>query len=297
MSEDNEVLCCASCGIAEIDDIKLVPCDGCDLVKYCSDDCQHNHKAEHEEACKKRAAELRDELLFKQPESTHFGDCPICSLPLPLDERKSALTGCCSKVICHGCVHANVEREKEMRLEHTCPFCRESANTTEEEAEKMRMKRIAANDPGAIRKEGGEQYLKGNYSEAFEYFTNAAESGDAFAHFKLSMLYQTGEGVEKDRGEEIYHLEEAAIGGHPYARYNLGAYEWINKRNTARAVKHFIIAAKQGHDHAIKMLMKLFQGGYVGKEELAAALRAHKAAVDEMKSPQREATDEFYQKN
>ena len=73
--EKNEVVnncsssCCASCGIAEIDDIKLKHCDGCDLVKYCSDACQRDQKSEHEEECKKRAAELRDELLFKQPEA------------------------------------------------------------------------------------------------------------------------------------------------------------------------------------------------------------------------------------
>ena len=83
MSEDEKAeatVCCASCGIAEIDDIKLKECDGCDLVRYCSDECKRDHKSEHEEACKKRAAELHDELLLKQPESTHLGDCPICSL-------------------------------------------------------------------------------------------------------------------------------------------------------------------------------------------------------------------------
>ncbi len=67
------VLCCASCGIAELDDIKLKPCDGCDLVAYCSDKCQANHQPDHEAACKERAAELRDDLLFKQPEGSHFG--------------------------------------------------------------------------------------------------------------------------------------------------------------------------------------------------------------------------------
>ena len=89
MSEEVVDTCCASCGIAEIDDIKLVPCDECDLVQYCSDECREDHNPEHEDECKKRAAELRDELLFKQPESTHEGDCPICCLPLPLDETKS----------------------------------------------------------------------------------------------------------------------------------------------------------------------------------------------------------------
>ena len=36
-------VCCANCGIAQVDDIKLKICDGgCDLVKYCSDRCQGN---------------------------------------------------------------------------------------------------------------------------------------------------------------------------------------------------------------------------------------------------------------
>ena len=39
------------------------------------------------------------------------------------------------------------------------------------------------------------------------------------------------EGVEKDKKKEMYHhLEEAAIGGHPGARYNIGCVEWNNRR-------------------------------------------------------------------
>ena len=114
MSEDNSddvtiaKSCCASCGIAEIDDIKLKECDDCDLVTYCSDECQRQHKSEHEEDCKKRAAELRDELLFKQPESSHLGDCPICLIPLPIAHNsKYFMWACCCKIICDGCNYAN----------------------------------------------------------------------------------------------------------------------------------------------------------------------------------------------
>ncbi len=48
--------CCASCGIADIDEIKLKKCDGCDLARYCSDACREDHRPEHEAKCKKRAA-------------------------------------------------------------------------------------------------------------------------------------------------------------------------------------------------------------------------------------------------
>jgi len=42
------------------------------------------------------------------------------------------------------------------------------------------------------------------------------------AHYKLSVLYREGEGVEKDTKKELFHLEEAAIAGHPRARFRLG---------------------------------------------------------------------------
>ena len=282
--------CCASCGIAEVDDVKLVPCDGCDLVKYCGDECQRDHKSQHEEECKKRAAELRDELLFKQPKSTHMGECPICVIPLPIDPQKCAMWACCSKLICRGCAHANFIREEKERLEHSCPFCRK-AFCPREEADKRMMKRIEANDPVAIFHEGVEQYKKGDYDTAFEYYTKAAELGDAWAHSNLAQMYRNGEGVEKDEEKVIYHWEEAAIAGHPYARYNLGVYEWKKSSNAERAVKHFIIAATQGDDDSIKTLMRGFQKGYVSKDDLAAALRAHQAAVDATKSPQRDAVE------
>eukprot|EP00985_Skeletonema_marinoi_P032270 scaffold39086_cov169-Skeletonema_marinoi.AAC.1 len=292
MNQTDTTSCCASCGIAEVDDIKLKECSDCDLVRYCSDACQKNHKSQHEEACKTRAAELRDELLFKQPESSHLGDCPICCLPLPLDLSKSIMMSCCSKVVCEGCDHANKIREIEGKLKFKCPFCR-TPITSNDEADKQRMKRIEANDPIAMRQEGKDLYKKGDYQRAFEYYTRAAELGDMDAHYELADLYHYGHGVEEDRGQKIHHLEEAAIGGHPGARFNLGWNEW-NNGNTEKAVQHWIITANQGSDESIKLLMEYFKEGIVDKDELAATLRAHQAAADATKSPQREAAEEYY---
>ena len=291
MSDENEAdvsCCCASCGIVEMDDIKLKECDSCDLVRYCSDECQEDHRSQHEVACKKRAAELREELLFKQPESTHLGDCPICSLPLSLEKSTSTMFECCSKVICQGCYYANLIREKKERLQHSCPFCRK-AFCSREEADKRRMARVEANDPLALRFEGIDQYKKGDYVRSFEYWTKAAELGDAEAHHRLARLYHDGEGVEKDKKKEIHHYEEAAIGGHPKARHNLGRHELISG-NVERSAKHLIMSATQGYDPSIKALMEAFKVGFgfVEKEVLATALRAHKTAVDATKSPQRD---------
>ena len=286
----NEEPRCASCGITQGNDIELMKCTDCHLVRYCSDECQELHRLEHEETCKQRAAELRDELLFKQPESTHLGDCPICCLPLSIDTKKSIAYDCCSKSLCNGCAVANWTYE--MRRENfLCPFCRLPAPETEEERDKRRMKRIEKNDPVAICQEGMIQYKKGEYIKAFEYYTKAAALGNVEAHYRLSILYHLGHGVEKDEEKEIFHLEEAAIVGHPFARYVLGWHEY-NNGNPDRAVKHFIIAAAQGEDGSIKTLMEAFKEGIVEKDDLASALRAHQAAVDTMKSPQRMAAEE-----
>ena len=121
--EASDMLCCASCGIAEVDNVKLKQC-ACKLVRYCSFECQKEHRPQHKKVCKKQLAELRDEILFKQPESNHLGDCPICCLPLSIDPTKSTMMACCSKMICKGCSYANWKREEEKSLEHRCPFCR-----------------------------------------------------------------------------------------------------------------------------------------------------------------------------
>jgi len=148
-------------------------------------------------------------------------------------------------------------------------------------------KRIAANDPVAIFEMGVKHYHEGNYEGAFEYLKRAAELGDVNAHFTLSVMYREGQGVDKDEKKEWYHLEEAAIAGHPKARFNLAYLEGRNGR-IDRAVKHLIIAANLGHDNSIQQLKECYVRGEVSKEDFAAALRAHQAAVDAIKSPQRE---------
>ena len=236
------------------------------------------------------SADLRDELLFTQPESTHLGECPICFLPQPLngEYNKSAMFSCCSQLICKGCSHANIKKELEQRLQPKCPFCRQRLPSTASEDDANRMKRMEAGDAVAIREIAAKRYAMGNYRGAFEYWTKAAGMiGDAKSHYQLSDAYHQGKGVEKDERKEIFHLEEAAIRGHVIARFNLGGYEYENK-NLDRAVKHWIIAANHGDDQSMKLLRDLYADGFVKKEDLEAAFRAHRAAVLAMKSPERD---------
>ena len=298
--DDDPDKCCASCGIEGVGDEKLKKCDGCDLVNYCSDACQEGHRPEHEEACKRRAAELRDDLLLKQPKGRHQGDCPICCLPLPIDQAKFAMTTCCSKRICNGCVYADtVRHRRENRLQdQKCPFCRRPCvsgvgeDIMDDIIMKDFMKRAAANDPLTLCVLGKMAGQDEDYDSAFKYFTRAADLGDADAHNSLSIMLHLGL-IEKDEKKEVYHMEEASIAGHPDARYNLGCHEARNGR-IERAVKHWIIAANLGFDESITKLRQCFEEGYVSEEDFAAALRAHQDAVNATKSPQREEEEKAY---
>jgi hypothetical protein len=279
--------CCANCGVAEVDDIKLKDCDGCDLVKHCSDKCKGEHREQHEEECKERKAELHDKQLFTQPDGSHRGECPLCFLPMPLEMKKSTYYPCCSKIICGGCDYANDINNGGER----CPFCREPMADAEENT-KRELERIKANDPAAAREMGTERYFEGDHDTAVKYWTKAAELGDAEAHYQLSTMYFNGDGVKRDEEKRVYHLEKAAIGGQPDARFNLGAIEEKNG-NTERSVKHLIIAAKLGYEKSMKALWDHYSLGNITKEDLDATLRTHHAAINEMKSPEREAAEAF----
>jgi len=47
---EEEMMCCAACGIAEVDDIKLKKCTAC---KLCSVKCQKEHRPKHKKHVKK----------------------------------------------------------------------------------------------------------------------------------------------------------------------------------------------------------------------------------------------------
>jgi TPR repeat protein len=104
-------------------------------------------------------------------------------------------------------------------------------------------------------------------------------------------MYRLGKGVEKDMEKAVYHWEKAAIGGHPDARHNLACTEERNG-NMERAVKHLVIAANLGYEDSMKSLWMHYSAGNITKEELDATLRSHQAALDAMKSEQREIGEE-----
>ena len=85
---------CANCGKGEENNDSLKACTACHMVKYCNRECQIAHRPQHKKECKKRAAELHDKKLFKQP-PPEYGDCPICFLPMPSIHTGRIYMTCC----------------------------------------------------------------------------------------------------------------------------------------------------------------------------------------------------------
>eukprot|EP00984_Skeletonema_dohrnii_P037014 scaffold38615_cov155-Skeletonema_dohrnii-CCMP3373.AAC.4 len=114
---------------------------------------------------------------------------------------------------------------------------------------------------------GSIRFNDGDYETAFEYWTKATGLRDVGSHYNLSLLYKKGLGVEKDKKNQLHHLEAAAIGGDHVERNDLAIVEWNNGKHE-RAIKHWIIAATLGDDNAAKYLRERYVGGLVCKEDL-----------------------------
>ena len=238
---------CANCGKGEESSGNLKACTACKLVKYCNRDCQIAHRSQHKKACKKRAAELYDEQLFKEHQPRE--ECPICMLPLPVYEINpnfgTTFYSCCGKNICNGCIYAMDERGgKIMEL---CPFCK--APPAESDAENVeRTKKIMEKGNADAYYALGTWYAQGvngmpqDWAKANELYLKAGELGCADAYHNLGISYCEGTGVEIDTKKAKHCWELAAMNGHVVARHNLGVSEY-EAGNHQRAMKHFIIAA------------------------------------------------------
>jgi len=259
------------------------------MVKYCNRECQIAHRPQHKKECRKRAAELHDEELFKQPPPDE--DCPICMMRLPTLGLGKTYLACCGKSICNGCVHA-FRRRITKRKDDVCPFCRIPMPTSDEETIKRYEKRIEMNDAQAIHNMGV-YYSKGlygfpqDYDKALELYNKAVQLGCSTAHNNIGNAYHRGSGVEINMKKAQHHYELAAMGGVAQARHNLGIIEGLTG-NRDRALRHLMIAISSGYDESLKKVKFMYEKGYATKDYYKKALESYQAYLDEIKSEQRD---------
>ena len=322
--EDATADCCAECGKAGGGDVSLKMCKSCMQIKYCSATCQKNHWAKHKKPCKQRAADLRDEALFKdQPPKE---DCPICFLPLqknllscaslppatvfvsstgkgitiPIldfeNKYKNAAKAmvlhypCCGKTICKGCIFSFCKAGNDGK----CPFCNSNRySKSQQEIKREIMKWVDANDPVTMRMlaqhyKKGEQGFPQDHVKAMEVYNKSAELGCSDAHLDLGYIYEHEQG---DLKKAKFHYEEAAMLGDVEARSRLGRLEFALAKHEQpeRALKHWTIGASAGCHHALYHLSISFGFGRIPRKSMESIVTAYNASCVEMRSESRDA--------
>ncbi|EJK46168.1 hypothetical protein THAOC_35179 [Thalassiosira oceanica] len=271
---------CANCHVPTTrtkagEAVVLKRCTACRLVKYCSVDCQKAHRKYHKQACKKRAAELKDEQLYEQGLERAEGDfCPICTLPIPLPMSEHSLHFvCCMKRVCDGCLLAS---ERQRGSTDTCPFCRTPTNDGDDESNlAMIQKRIDAGDAEAF------DFLANKY-----YFGALGLETDVKRAIELSLVLQWA----------VKHWQLAAVKGHAESRHWLGFAEGRKATRQHAPIemvvmsmsRHFLISAKLGYKDSFDLIEKFFSHGVVTEAQYAEALKGYQDASNEVKSHQRD---------
>ena len=297
---DATIMMCANCGKGEESAGDLKACTACKMVKYCNRECQIAHRPQHKKSCKKRAAKLHDEKLFKEPPPRE--ECPICILPLPIAMDEQSFKSCCGKTICGGCIHAmameDVKKGKKKAEEvGICAFCRTPRPSSDEEVVKRLQKLMERGNADAYYQFGG-VYANGDYGlqqdrvKANELWLKAGELGCAEGYCNVGNAYDTGAGVQRNEKKATHLYELGAMLGNVNARYNLGALE-SEAGNHERTFKHFILAARAGHKKSLDFVKQGFIKGFVTKEEYESTLRAYHERRTEMKSDMRTASIAF----
>ena len=286
---------CANCGKGEESSGDLRACVACKLVKYCNRECQIAHRPQHKKICKKRAAELHDEALFKEQPPTD--DCLICSRPLPLEAGQMTFESCCGNIICAGCIYVMMEEDrKKGELISRCAFCR-ALPTTSAEGEVERLRKLMKSENSHAFHVLGGRYEHGDgvpqdFGKANELYLRAGELGCSDGYCNLGYSYRIGRGVEVDKKKAKYYYELAAMNGNVTARHNLGSMEG-QAGNIDRAFKHCILAAKAGYKDSLDKVKAGFTGGVITKDEYANTLRAYHKIQNEMKSEGRDKAREL----
>ena len=99
-----------------------------------------------------------------------------------------------------------------------------------------------------------------DYSEAFEFYLQAAKLGHRRAQTDLGMMYYSGKGVEEDMAQAAYWFERAAEQNDATAQYSLACLYFNGEgvgRNISKACALLESAIRNGHPHqdALKPLL------------------------------------------
>ena len=126
--------------------------------------------------------------------------------------------------------------------------------------------------------------IKKDLKESLNWYTKAAEQGNAFAQNNLGVAYFNGNGVTKDYKQSVIWYTKAAEQGNADAQNNLGNAFYNGNgvvQNYKQAFKWYTKAAQQGLDSAQSNLGILYQYGYGVSQDYMKALDFYQKAANQ----------------
>ena len=224
-------------------------------------------------------------------------ECPICMIPLPLDEGDITFMSCCGKNICSGCIFKEIlngmkngVKIEKLHKSKKCAFCRqpEGKNHIKRLKKLMKKKNPEAFIQMAKRYKLGEGMFQSD-TKSLQMLIHAAELDSAQAHGMIGQYHEEGLAVEQNMSKALEFYEVAAKQGYFYAHKLLVTFNGRNG-NIQKAIEHLKVAASAGDQEAMDSLMIGYKDKLLPKEELTQTLRECQASANEMKSTDRENT-------
>jgi uncharacterized protein len=135
------------------------------------------------------------------------------------------------------------------------------------------------------------QYVYGNdvhkdEKKGIEFFTIAAEQGNANSQIKLGVIYDRGKQkiVDKDVNKAIELYTLSANQGNKFAQFNLGT-KYRNGTDVnvdlTKAFELFTLSSEQGYDHSQYYLGEMYENGRGVQKNLKKAIELYQLSADQ----------------
>jgi len=245
-------------------------------------------------------AETADIDLFSPIIVTEREECPICMIPLPINETQTLFKACCGKTICNGCAIKHMLTDKDKKGashswdDYKCPFCQQPKTGNIIKSLKKLMKK---NNPGAFMQmakgyKNGEGVFQSD-SKSVEMHIRAGEIGHANAFDHIGCAYDNGIAVKQDKSKALEFYEVGAKKGSVSAHEHLTDLQG-ERGNFDESIKHCRVAASAGDQDSLDKFMSLYKKEFVTKEDLTQTLRAFQTAKNAMKSKDRDEAKVYF---
>jgi len=222
-------------------------------------------------------------------------ECPICFIPLPIDDKSTCYRPCCGKIICKGCIADQIQmfirdsgdemQEEMIKALDQCMFCRTNMYGKSDE-----LNRAAAenNRPEGMFRVGQLYLADEKKQEGIKWLKRATVLGCGKAAEKIGDLHLEDENSDIHETQACFYFNKAAELGRVQAYVKLGNIE-LDRGWVASAMNNYRKAAICGikDPGLVQVLKRGFMVGYITREEYFSTLYKHYKANDEMNSKSR----------